>query len=193
MNSSGYFASWVWILFLLCLFLAWPIELCHDLLKYRCNYFEHELFALGAWTDWLGTCCLLFLKGSRTHISPNVAVQVCATEGDWGYYCCCVLLRCTAAKDCSGMLWLKEHTLPVVVLCAPYHFLFRIYSLACLQPREFDGWGSSPFTNLQLKHVCADAVLPFSGHSLCRRPPLYHTQWGGCWHLAQTWPNFWQL
>jgi hypothetical protein len=50
-------------------------------------------------------------------------------------YCCCVLLRSTAAKDSSGMVWLEENTLPVVVLGALCNFLFGISFLACVQPR----------------------------------------------------------
>jgi hypothetical protein len=44
--------------------------------------------------------------------------------------------------------------------------------------------------NLQLQHVSIDAVLPFSGHSMCRLPPPHHIQQGGCLQLAQTRPNF---
>jgi hypothetical protein len=50
-----------------------PIELCHDLLKHHCDYFEHviqRLFTLGVWTDWLGTCSWLCRKGGRHSFLP---------------------------------------------------------------------------------------------------------------------------
>jgi hypothetical protein len=76
------------------------------------------------------------------------------------------------------------------VLC---DFLFRMSSLASLQLRQLEEWGSSPSTNFQLEHVGIDAVLPFSGHSLCRWLPPHHIQRSGCLQLGPTWLNYWQL
>jgi hypothetical protein len=50
-----------------------------------------------------------------------------------------VLLRSIAAKDILGVVWLEENTLPVVVFGAVCNFLFRISSLAYLQPQQFEG------------------------------------------------------
>jgi hypothetical protein len=95
--------------------------------------FRDELFALGVWTDWLGTYWLC-LKGGGVLISPTAAGQACATGGGWGY-CCSVLLRIAAAKDSPGVLRLEENTLPVVVLDALCDLFFRVSSLTWLQRR----------------------------------------------------------
>jgi hypothetical protein len=137
-----------------------PIELCHDLLKYRCDSCGHVVQRR---TLWLGTCCWLCLEGGSGCLC------------NWGRLrlplLLCVLLRSTAAKDSPGVVWLEEKTLPVVVLGVLCVFLFRVSSLACLQPRELEGWGFSPSTNLQLQHVSIDVELPFSGHCAGDRPP----------------------
>jgi hypothetical protein len=42
-------------------------------LNYCCNYFEHilqRLFALRAWTEWLGTSCWFCLKGEEHSFLP---------------------------------------------------------------------------------------------------------------------------
>jgi hypothetical protein len=109
----------------------------------------------------------------RVGCASREGVQAYATEGGWGCCCCCVLLHSIAAKASPGMVWLEENTLPLVV------FLFRVSSLACLQPRQSEGWGSSPSTNLQLLHVSINALLLFSGHSFCRWPSPHHIQRGG--------------
>jgi hypothetical protein len=106
---------------------------CHDLLKYPCTYslyvsFAGELFALGVWTDWLGTWC------------TTVAVQACANEGDWGCCSCRVLLRNAAAEERAGVVLFEESNLPGVHLGALCDILFRISSLGCLQPRHVEGW-----------------------------------------------------
>jgi hypothetical protein len=70
-----------------------------------------ELFALGAWTDCLGTSCWLRSReAGHSLISPTVAGQACATVGGLGCCCCCELL-------------LEENTLPNVVLGALCNFL----------------------------------------------------------------------
>jgi hypothetical protein len=57
--------------------------------------FRDELFALGAWNDWLGTWCWLCLKGEKASISCTVAGQACATD-KWGRLRL-LLLLCVAA------------------------------------------------------------------------------------------------
>jgi hypothetical protein len=107
-------------------FLLGHAELCHDgwnIVATTLNMsFRDELFALGSWTDWPGTCCCLCLKGREALISPTVAGQASATECGWGCCCCCMLLRSTAASDCPVVVWLEEYTLPVVVLVAVCDF-----------------------------------------------------------------------
>jgi hypothetical protein len=50
-----------------------------------------------------------------------------------------------------------------------------------------------PSTRVQLQQLGVDSVFVFSGHSRCRWPPPHHKHQGGCLHLAQTWPEVWQL
>jgi hypothetical protein len=89
------------------------------------NMFRNELFALGDWTNWLGTCRLYLKRGG------TMAGQSCATEDAWGCCCCCVLLWSTAAKNSPGAVWLEESTLPVVVfgaLCDCMRPLWALYA-----------------------------------------------------------------
>jgi hypothetical protein len=150
--------------------------------------FRDELFALGVWTNWLGTCWWLCLKGGVHSFLPlwqGRPVQLRAAEVAAVAVCCCVTPSRTALGGVAGI-----ERLPVEVLDALCDFLFHTSSLASLQPQQLEGWGSSPSTNLQLQHVSIEAALPFSGHSLCRWPHSHHIQRGGCLHLALTWSNF---
>jgi hypothetical protein len=114
--------------------------------------FRDELFALGAWTDCLGACWLCLTREGA---------GLCS----WERLRLRLLLRITAAKVCPGVVWLEESTLPLV-LGALWDFLFRISSLACLQPRCFERWDSSPSTNLpivwsvKLLLIFASTVIP---------------------------------
>jgi hypothetical protein len=66
------------------------VMVCWNIVATTVNMFRDELFALGAWTGWFGTCWLC-LRGDGTLISRTVARQACATEESWGWCCsCCV-------------------------------------------------------------------------------------------------------
>jgi hypothetical protein len=107
-----------------------PIELCHDLPKYRCDYFEHVVQRRAVCIRSLNCVTwYLLLVLSRERVCTPMQL-----EGGW---CCCycsVLLCSTAAKDSPELVWLEESTLPVVALGALRDFLLRVSSLACLQP-----------------------------------------------------------
>jgi hypothetical protein len=70
-----------------------------------------EAIYLGAWTDWLGTCCWFCLEVGGELISPTVTGQACATGDGWG--CCCVLLRSADAKAGPGVVWSKRTPFPM--------------------------------------------------------------------------------
>jgi hypothetical protein len=77
MNSNGYFALWVLIqFFVMDTILSSPdsaplsyVMICWNAVANTVNMFVDELFALGAWTDWLGTYCWLCLKVGGTYFS----------------------------------------------------------------------------------------------------------------------------
>jgi hypothetical protein len=148
MNSSCHLASRVLIQFL-----WWPL---FYLLLARPHWglsWSAEIPLRLLWTCRPETSCLhsepelsdLVLAGCAS----REGVQACATEG----CCCCVLLRSAAAKARPGMVRLEEITLPVV-LGALCDFPYCTSSLACLQPRYLEGWGSSLSTNLHLNNQC---------------------------------------
>jgi hypothetical protein len=146
------------------------VMMCWNIVANNVNMsFREELFALGAWTDWLGTCWFCLKGGRHSFLSL--------------WRCRPANLRLLHSRR-HGLVWLEEYTLPVVVLGSLYDFLFRISSMACLQSRQLVQWGYPPSTNLQLQHVRIDTVLSFSGHSFCRWPPSHHIQQGGCLQLA---------
>jgi hypothetical protein len=89
MNSSGHFASWVlcnfcdghyYVLFWLC-----SMELCHDLLKYRYDYFEHVWAVCIMSLNWV-TWYLLLVVPQGAEFRP---VQLRATEAAVIAVCCC--------------------------------------------------------------------------------------------------------
>jgi hypothetical protein len=147
------------------------------------------LFTFGARTDWPTFCCC------PEAVVLNFTSAGGSAIGSWRACgcCCAVLLRSAAAMETPGVVSLEEKTLPVVVLGVLCDLFFCRSSFACLQPRQLAGCGFSPSANRQLQKDGVQAAFSFSGHSLCRRPPPYHTQRGGCLQFAQTWPNCWQL
>jgi hypothetical protein len=86
----------------------------------------------------------------------------------------------------------EKNVLPEEPLGACSALLLCSSSFAWLQPQYNAGWGFSPSPMVQLQQLGIDSVSVFSGHSLCRWPPLHPKQWGGCLQLAQISPNFWQ-
>jgi hypothetical protein len=66
--------------------------------------FRDELFTLGSWTDWLGTCWLC-LKEGRALICPTVVGQACATEGGWGCCCSFLVLHSTTTNKLDKSKW----------------------------------------------------------------------------------------
>jgi hypothetical protein len=101
MNSSSFSASWVLIQFLwrsiFCLFLTRPhlaVMIYWNIVVTTLNMsFRDELFALEAWTDWLGICFWFCLKGGGAHISLTVPVrppQLRVAEAAAVVVCCCI-------------------------------------------------------------------------------------------------------
>jgi hypothetical protein len=81
------------------------VVICWNIIGITLNMsFRDELFALEAWTEWLGTCWLcLKERGGGAHISPILTGKACATVDSWG---CCryhVLLRSPAVEDSPGV------------------------------------------------------------------------------------------
>jgi hypothetical protein len=153
------------------------VVICWNIVVTTLNMsFRDKLFALGAWTDWLGACCLCLKRGG---------VYLC----NWGLLRL-LLLRflCVAALHCREGL--EENALPVVVLGALCDFLFRVSSFACLQP--LDSWRDEiplrpPTWSCSMSVSMLHCSFP---DTPCATSP-HHIQLGGCLQLAQTWPNFW--
>jgi hypothetical protein len=95
-NSSSHFASWVliqflwWPLFCLLTRPHFAVMICWNIVATTLNMFRDELFALGAWTDWLGTCWLCLEGG--THFSHCGGADLC----NWGRLRLLLLLCSTA-------------------------------------------------------------------------------------------------
>jgi hypothetical protein len=142
------------------------VMICWNIVATTVNtFFRDELFALRAWTGWLGTCWF-YLKGRA---SPP-----CATVGSWNCCCCCVLLHSIALKDRYGVVWLEGNNLPFQSWEFSAAF-FLATSLACLQPQCLEGWGSSACNSLWLQHVGIGALLPFTGYYVQVTAPTLHS------------------
>jgi hypothetical protein len=106
-----------------------PIELCHDLLKFCCDYCEHILLRRTVCIKCLNglTWYLLLVvlkRGGHSFLPlwPGRPVQL-------RWLRLLLLLRSNATKDCPAVVWLEENTLPFVDLGALCYCVFRISSL----------------------------------------------------------------
>jgi hypothetical protein len=168
-----------------------PIALCHDLLKYRCDYFEYIVQGQTACIrslNWLTWYLKVVPRGREALISPTVAGQASATEYGWGCCWCCVLLRSTAAKDSPGVVWLT-----VVI----FDSLLRL-SLSHLVPGVGAASTVGGMRFLSVHHLAVTACryqccIALPGHSSCRRSLPRHIQRGGCLQFAQISESCWQL
>jgi hypothetical protein len=81
--------------------------------------------------NWLTWYLLLVVPQERwgTHFSHCGGAGLC----NWRWL---RLLRSTAMKDNSGVVWLEENTPPIVVSSSLWNFLFRISWRAC----SLDSW-----------------------------------------------------
>jgi hypothetical protein len=143
------------------------------------------LVELGACTDrrflWI-SCCDRWCCTVDHKLFP----YVCGACGCWH----CMSWRSAAVKDCSGEVNLEKNILPEDPFGAHCAVLLCSSPFTWLQCQYDSGWGFFLSARVKFQQLSVDSVFVFSGHSLCRWPPLHHKHGGDCLQLAQTWPNF---
>jgi hypothetical protein len=119
--------------------------------------FEVKLFTFESLPGWpLSSRCLYFEVSWPIRTSTESYCRFCL-------FSCSQLHRKAVMKDMAGVVNFEGNFLPVVVLCVFWDYLFRISSLACLQPRYLERRAVSPSASWQLQHVRVEVGFSFSG------------------------------